>query len=417
MNKKIDFIFDKNFLWGASNGAYQVEGGNYNQWSVWEQENAMVLSAQSKGQYGDLKSWDSIKCLAKLPANYVSGRAIDHYNNYEKDFKYIDKMGLKCFKFGIEWSRVEPDKGAWSVEALSYYKEYIKKLKSMGVEPILTLFHNTTPVWFEEMGGFQKKKNVEYFLHFVEKISSELKSNIKYFITLHEPTVYAEKSFLDGDWPPQKTSKVIYRNVLNNLAYAHKKATKIIKNNQTRAKVSVTHYADFPYAGDETKLSKRSTKFLSWMKNEYFLRKIYRSCDFLGVNFYESSRVIGYRVHNPETKVSDNGKNIRPEDLEIVIKNLYKKYKLPIFVTGSGLADFKDSERKKWLTSNIISLNNCIKDGVDVIGYIHSDMFDSFVWTYGRWAKYGLVAIDYKTMKRKVRPSGLLYKKIISNLS
>ena len=36
--------FPKDFMWGASVSAYQVEGGNHNQWTVWELAHASELA-------------------------------------------------------------------------------------------------------------------------------------------------------------------------------------------------------------------------------------------------------------------------------------------------------------------------------------------------------------------------------------
>src|SRR3954468_9008402 len=131
--------FPKDFMWGASVSAYQVEGGNHSQWTVWELAHAAELAKTAEKRYGHLPRWDEIKKQAKDPNNYVSGRAIDHYRLYEEDFKLLKKLNLNTFRFGVEWSRLEPEEGVWDEEAFDHYRRYIEKLKEMDIEPVMNI--------------------------------------------------------------------------------------------------------------------------------------------------------------------------------------------------------------------------------------------------------------------------------------
>ncbi|MBC7564636.1 glycoside hydrolase family 1 protein, partial [Candidatus Saccharibacteria bacterium] len=175
--------FDKHFLWGASTASHQIEGGNHNQWSVWELENAKTKAAQAEYHFNEYPRWDAIKHDAKSPDNYVSGDLADHYNRYKEDFDYLTKMNMNAYRFSIEWSRVEPREGAWNAEAITHYKQYLVELRKRDIEPVVTLFHFTLPVWFSEMGGFEKRANVKYFVRFAEKIVHELGTNMRFIIT------------------------------------------------------------------------------------------------------------------------------------------------------------------------------------------------------------------------------------------
>src|SRR6266568_7321658 len=112
------FHFPKSFYWGASVSAHQVEGSQHNQWSMWEFENARALAEKAKYKANYLPKWDAIKGEASDPTNYVSDRAADHYNRYPQDFAALKKLNMNAFRFSIEWSRVEPEEGRWSVEAI-----------------------------------------------------------------------------------------------------------------------------------------------------------------------------------------------------------------------------------------------------------------------------------------------------------
>ena len=208
MQKKLSLRFPKKFLWGAATSAHQVEGGTHNQWSVWELENAKTLAAQSEYQLGDLESWDRIKDEAKDPNNFVSGSSTDHYHVYKQDFDLLQKMNMNAFRFSVEWSRIEPQEGAWSVEAVQHYKDYVSELKKRGIEPVVTLFHFTLPTWFVTLGGFEKRSNSKYFVRFAEKIVRELGSDVRLIITMNEPDIYASDSYRAGNWSPNATSRI-----------------------------------------------------------------------------------------------------------------------------------------------------------------------------------------------------------------
>ncbi|MEO8863003.1 MAG: family 1 glycosylhydrolase, partial [Candidatus Saccharimonadales bacterium] len=115
-------IFPKRFFWGASTASHQVEGGNTNQWTVWEQEHAKDLAYTAHQRYSTLPSWDDVKSRAEDPDNYISGDGVDHYNRYEEDFDIAKQLHLNAFRFGIEWSRIEPQEGVWDEKEVEHYR-------------------------------------------------------------------------------------------------------------------------------------------------------------------------------------------------------------------------------------------------------------------------------------------------------
>lgn len=416
MTKKTELKFPKNFLWGAATSAHQVEGGTYNQWSVWELEHAKTLAAQAEYQFGDLDNWDDIKLAAKSPDNYVSGTGTDHYNRYQEDFTILASMGLNAFRFSVEWSRIEPAEGRWDAAAITHYKKYIAELKKRDIEPVMTLFHFTLPVWFAEMGGFERRSNIKYFVRFTEKVMQELGGNVRYVITINEPEVYASQSYLAGSWPPNMQNKRIFTTVLNNLAVAHNRAAVAIHNLGRKYKVSIAKNSPYVYAGDDSLLSVRTAKWQQYFKDDYFLKRVVKTCDFLGVNYYFSDRVYGYRVHNPNTHVNDLGWDMAPENLQYVLERLHAKYNLPIMITENGVADQTDESRKWWLMHTLMAMTRAQTSGVELLGYLHWSLIDNFEWDKGFWPRFGLIEIEYETGKRKPRPSAIWYAKTLKNI-
>jgi beta-glucosidase len=410
---KTNLKFPKHFLWGAATSAHQIEGDTHNQWTVWELENAISLATRASYHYEDQDNWPRIKAAAKDPNNYVSAKGIDHYGRYEQDFDLLKKMNMNAFRFSIEWSRVEPKDGAWNVEAIEHYKQYVQELKRRNIEPIVTLFHFTLPVWFTELGGFEKRRNVRYFTRFAEKIIRELGVNVRFIVTLNEPDLYAAESYLGGHWPPNVTSKRTYWRVLNNLAYAHNQTAKVIHSLNRRYKVSIAKNSSYVYAGDNAWLSRMSANVLQYTKDDYFLKKVVKQCDWLGVNYYFSDRVYGYRVHNPDERISDLSWDLSPANIQYALERLHEKYNLPIIITENGLADELDEQRQWWITQTLVAVQKAMANGVKVDGYLHWSLLDNFEWDKGFWPRFGLAAVDSKTKERTLRPSAIWFGKII----
>ncbi len=346
MSKKpLPLLFPKRFFWGVSTSAHQVEGGAHNQWTVWELQNANALAKQAPYQAKYLPKWDDVKEEATDPGNYVSGDAVDHYRLYQQDFAVVKAMNMNAFRFSIEWSRVEPEEGAWSVEAIQHYKEYLAALKAKGLEPFVTLWHWTMPEWFAAKGGFEKRGNVKYFVRFAEKVVAELGKDFRYVITINEPDTYMAQGYIVGNWPPMRQKKLKALMVYLNLAKAHRDVYRMIKSRSRKFVVGLSKNSVHQYAGDDALLSKLAATVSTWGADSFFLNRVKRKLDFIGVNYYFTNRFLGYKVHNPNEKRNDLGWDMQPQNIEFVLERLHRKYNLPIIITENGLADRDDEGR------------------------------------------------------------------------
>lgn len=408
--------FPKRFLWGAAVAAHQVEGGQHNQWSVWELENAKSLATQAQYHYSDLDNWGDIQKLAKTPANYISGNAVYHKKLYTKDFDLLQHMDMNAFRFSLEWSRLEPEQGAWSVEAVEYYKNYFAELHKRGIEPVVTLFHFTLPTWFAALGGFEKHANIKYFVRFAEKVIDTFGKEFKYVITINEPEVYAEESYFSAHWPPQRHKFWLALRVYSNLARAHNRVADVFHKKSRRYKVSIAKHCSNIYPGDDARLTVWSAHVGSWLMHNYWLNKVMRHCDYIGVNYYASVRIYGYRMHNPNERVNDMGWDMQPGDIQHVLERLSEKYHKPILITENGLCDADDSDRQWWLTETIMGMQKAMRNGVELLGYIHWSLLDNFEWDKGRWPRFGLASVDYRTMQRTLRPSAKWFGNLIKKI-
>lgn len=310
-------------------------------------------------------------------------------------------------RFGIEWSRLEPEEGKWNKEAIEHYRRYIRILRKNDIEPFATLWHWTMPTWFTDKGGFAKKENIRYFERFVQKVADELADDLRYVITLNEPNVYVALSYLMGEWPPQEKKPFMTLKVYWHLAQAHKRAYKVLRQSVPGLQVGVAMNVTNFQPKRPGKLVDRIGSWLgAYTWNWWFLRRIRGQQDFVGVNYYMNERIRGFRRKTPKKPANDLGWYMKPVGILPVLTDTWRRFKRPIIITENGLADEGDEHRRWWLEQTIVAMGKARKQGVDLWGYLHWSLLDNFEWKFGWWPKFGLVAVDRKHgMKRTVRPS------------
>lgn len=414
---KQKYTFPARFLWGASTSAHQVEGGNHNQWSVSELENAKSRALQAAYKLNELPAWDEIKAEATKPSNYVSGRASDHYRRYEEDFDIVAKLNMNAFRFSIEWSRIEPEEGRWDLHEIEHYREVLRALRRRKIEPVVTLFHWTMPVWFAEKGGFEKRANIDYFVRFAEKVLDELGESIRLVCTFNEPEVYVAQGWLSGEWPPHKKSETLRAFwTYWNIARSHNRVAAMAHRRSRRFKCGVSKNCADHYAGDSKLTSKLMVMMMQYVEDYWFLNRIRRRMDWLGLNYYFANRYLNGKQSNPNERLSDLGWDMQPDNVQFVLQRLYRRYKKPIILTESGVADRGDRYRRWWIAHTIDAMHKAMQGGVRVEGYLHWSLLDNFEWAYGKWPRFGLVEVDYRTGERTVRPSAIWFGKVIQSL-
>lgn len=401
--------FPNDFLWGASTSAHQVEGGNKNDWTSFENKNAISMAESAKKMNFFL---DKFSREAQKPSNYISGLASNHAESFDSDFYLANKIGLNTYRFSIEWSRIEPEKGRFDKDAIDHYKKIVRVLKTYNIEPFVTLWHWTLPLWFAQSGGFRNRKNVKYFLRYVKRMALELKGEVKFFVTLNEPEIYSMNSYLRGLWPPQKRGIVNFYQVINNLVLAHIGSYALIKKVDPDAQVGIAKNNTYFELGQETFKNKMLKKVARKYWNDYFLDKISAYQDFIGLNYYFRNRIDGWFNKNRNSKTSDLGWDLYPQGIYHVLLDL-GKYKKPVYITENGLADAQDKHRAWFLTETVKAIASAIDKGIDIRGYLHWSLLDNFEWDKGFWPRFGLIEVDYRTQKRTPRDSANHYAKII----
>ena len=384
-----------------------------NDWSQWEKEHADEFVEKAKTQW---QKWQQEKFPEMFDRkNYISGRACEHYHKFEEDFDIAKTGGHNAHRFSIEWSRIEPEEGKFNEKEIEHYRKVIKVLKEKGLEPFVTLWHWTIPLWVKEKGGIAGKFFPYYFSRYTEKIVSAFGNEVKFWITLNEPTSVIVAGYHQGTWPPGKKNPLLANFVYKNLARAHKEAYKAIHKLYPNSQVGFANILQsFEPRKKKNILDNLTIKAGKFFSNEKMLNLTANFNDYLAVQYYFRIRLtFPQKVHLGDKPLSDLNWGIYPQGIYNILKDL-KKYNKPIYITENGLADADDSKRIKFIKDHLSWINKAMDEGVDVRGYFYWSLMDNFEWDKGFWPRFGLVEIDYKTFERKPRPSYYWYRDFIN---
>lgn len=306
--------FKNDFFWGSAISALQTEG------SHWE---------MGKGK----TTWDI--WIEKDPERFFDGEgnsvAVDFINYYKEDIKFMKEIGHNSFRFSIAWSRLIPNPitGEVNQKAVDYYNDLINELKANGIEPFVCLFHFDMPWIMQELGGWESKEVLNYFVDYSKKSFELFGDRVKYWFTHNEPIVPIEGCYLYNFHYPfinnfkkgiQAAYYTIFSNALVVKAFKEmKKNGKLEKDREIGIILSLTpsYPRDYSNEGD-VKASKichdffvRSfldpcilgefNKDLNELLKEYNLLPKYteeelliikdNTIDFLGFNYYFPRRV------------------------------------------------------------------------------------------------------------------------------
>ena len=408
------FILKPDLLLGAATAATQIEGGDKN------------------------NNWARFAERNKIFDGTSPTRACDHYNRWREDIDIMASMGIEVYRFGIEWSRIEPEPDVFDVDVLAHYREEIEYMISKGIRPMLTLHHFTNPLWFEGIGGFTNDRSPEIFLSFAERVIDALGDLVDDYITINEPNVYSMHSLLSGMWPPEKRSPRSVIKAYSNLTAAHIRTYKMI-HSKRRAMGKDADETLVSFANHLRAFAPKNGKNLfhnicSSVGEHIFQTALTKAMmtgkcifpvmrrrgvkkgkyyDFIGINYYSRSTIsgVGDGVREDCYK-NDLGWEIYHNGLIELSNKLYKKYNAAVFVTENGTCDNNDSFRPLFIYDQLKAISETENP---ITRYYHWSILDNFEWREGESARFGLVYIDYETQKRTVKDSGKLYADIIKN--
>jgi len=397
------FQFPNGFLWGAGTSAHQIEGGNWN------------------------SDWWEFEHIHGAPITEPSGDACDHYHRYAEDISLMEELGLNAFRFGIEWARIEPEEGEFSLAALNHYQAVCETCRAHGIKPVITFNHCSLPRWVAHQGGYVWEAFPDHFAKYCERAASFLKAHLGYVVTLNEPELTANLGMRYGNFPRLGMTNLdnyqAAEQCLKVLRKAHQYARDAIKTAAPDARVglSLAFQEWGGFEGSEEELQ-RHPLVNGWEGKFY---EATRGDDFVGIQTYtrlylppESGDktqgegsvktyqgLEGYFSYPEGTRRTPLGYEYRPQAVGATIRRTYNLTKIPILVTENGVASDDDGERVEYITGALNSIQSCMEEGLPVKGYLHWSLLDNFEWNQGYKMKFGLVAVDRQTFARTVKPS------------
>jgi beta-glucosidase len=413
---KATFHFPTDFLWGTATAAHQVEGNNDNSdWQLWEQQPNSILEG------------------------HRSGIACDWWENAEADLDRAAEMGTNAHRLSLEWSRIEPEPGAFDQEALNRYREILQAMRQRGIEPMVTLHHFSNPIWLTEKGDFDSGLAVDYFQRYAAQAVAVLGDLTPKWVTINEPMVYVFMRYIEGVFPPpQRKGWGAGMTAVHNLLRCHAAAYQTIKEQFPQALVGVAkHFRPIEAPANGNGLDRWQAGWLSWLFNDLWMDSMVDgrlrwpvgrgkvshlagSFDFVGVNYYSRSLTrfpprpgrLYETDHGPEAVMSDgNFGELHSAGLYQVIKKSLT-YKKPIYITENGLPDAADTLRPGFILTHLREIWRAINFSFPVMGYYHWSLIDNFEWDRGWTQRFGLIELDVETQERRLRASGRLYTEI-----
>ena len=373
--------FPEGFRWSTATAAHQIEGGNWNNdWWRWEHTPGSGCKESS-------------------------GDCCDSWNRWPEDVALVAELGLTDYRFSLEWSRIEPEDGEFSVAALDHYARQCEALLAAGIDPVVTFHHFTTPRWLADQGGWEQAETADRFAAYCARAAAHLGDVVRRACTINEPSMVATLGHLAGAFPPGKRDVAVRRQVNEVFVDAHRKAVDAIRANAPGVPVGITlAMSDYQAVdGGESKLER-----IREGMEDVFLRAT-TGDDFVGVQAYSRTRVGPDGTLGPEDGVPTllMGYEYYPQCLAACIRRAWEVTggEVPILVTENGIGTDDDDQRVAYVRAALEGVLDCIDERIDVRGYTYWSLLDNFEWAYGYGPRFGMVDCDRTTFVRTPKAS------------
>jgi beta-glucosidase len=391
-----------------------------------------VATAATQVEGGDIDTnWHRWAAAGRISDGSTPARAADHWNRVAEDTALLVELGVRHYRMGLEWARLEPEPGRFDQDAIAHYRDELTRLRDAGIRPLVTLHHFSEPGWFVDAGGWLDQDPLPAFLRYVRTVVAEFRDLVTDWITINEPTVYAVHAHLWGVWPPGEKSLRRTIASLQTLCAAHLAAYPLIHQLQPETMVGVAHHLRVfaprnprnPAHRAAAALTRRlfqdaELEVTSTGRPLFPLRaprgvRPGRYADFQAINYYSRSTVsrIGNGVASG-ADVNDLGWEVYPAGIAELAASVHARYPGPVWITENGTADAADAFRSRYLYEHLAAIAAA---GLPIERYYHWCFTDNFEWAEGEAARFGLVHLDYATQQRTIRESGHFYADIATH--
>ncbi|TDS19088.1 beta-glucosidase [Maribacter caenipelagi] len=438
--------FGKDFTWGVSTAAYQIEGGH---------------DADGKGR----SIWDEFTATPKMILNGDNANvSCDFYHRYKEDILLMKSMNIDNYRFSISWPRILPN-GTESINeaGIQFYNDVINFCLEQKITPWVTLYHWDLPQILEEKGGWTNRDIIEWFSEFTQVCANAFGDRVKNWMVLNEPMVFTGAGYFLGVHAPGKKRLKSFLPAAHHAVLCQAKGARILRTLVPDAQIGTTFSCSQITPYRQNKRDRKTAIMVDALLNRLFiepalglgyptneapiLKKLkpyiqptdMEDCkfdfDFIGIQNYTREKV-KYSVLVPYIRakiVKASKRNVATTlmDWEVYppsIYNMIKKFSeyheiKKIIITENGAA-FKDTiegeiitdtNRLNFLQGYLGEVLKAKQDGLNIHGYFVWTFTDNFEWAEGYFPRFGLVHINFKTLKRTIKESGKWFSQFLSN--
>ena len=433
--------FPQDFAWGFAASGYQVEG---------------AAAEDGRGR----SIWDT---FAGQPGAIADGRngdvATDHYHRYPEDVRLMADLGARAYRFSIGWPRVLPTgTGAVNQRGIDFYQRLVDALLDAGVRPLVNLFHWDLPQALQDRGGFANPEVVGWFSDFAALIASSLGDRVTDWMTFNEPAVFAFLGHADGIHAPGLRDWPTAIRVADNQLRAHAAATAVIRTIVDNAKVGLAFDVNQVAPASDTELDRVAADQWSAARDAWFLDPLFGrgypalgleahraaghlqgvdladppagDLDYVGLNFYrrDSVRALSDRPFDfeigalPGSEQTQMDWHVAPDGLRDTLLQLNQAYApREVIVTENGAAypdtvdpdgRVRDAARIAYLARHVAAAADALDAGVPLTGYHVWSLLDNYEWSLGYGRRFGLVHVDFDTLRRTPKDSARWYQRL-----
>ena len=439
--------FPSDFLWGVACASYQCEG-------AWD--------ADGKGP----NIWDDFCHVTgggRVKNDDNGDVACDVYHRWPEDIALMKAHNIRAYRFSVSWARVIPDgDGAVNEAGLAFYEKLVDALLEAGIEPLVTLYHWDLPSALQYKGGWLNRDIVPAFARYARIVAERLGDRVKCYMTINEPQCITALGYGLGDHAPGwKLPGEDLARIYHILALAHSEAMRQIKAVCGPAvRVGIVPCGRLCYPAEDTPENReaayRATYDLSLPRWEFTQNIIMDSLvlrryddtapecvrrfaatipaadwdamekpDFIGINVYHGMCVdaegkpAGGYAGFPLTACKWP---VTPEVMHYGPMNTYRRYGIPVYISENGLScndvifldgKIHDPKRIDFLHRYLTELAKAVAEGTPVLGYLQWSFLDNFEWNSGYDERFGIIYVDYPTLRRIPKDSAAWYAKVI----
>ena len=443
---KDTFTFPENFLWGAATAAFQVEG---------------YPLADGAGP----SNWYEFCHQPGRIANDDTGDiGPAHYIKYKEDVQMMKKLGIKAYRFSINWSRIFPEgTGAVNKKGLDFYNKLINELLDNGIEPWVTFFHWDLPAALEKKGGWTNRETPLAFAEYVSYVTSKISDRVKNFFTINEILCFTTAGYQEGIFAPGlKLDPKTCAQTVHHGTLAHGLAVQAIRASAVgpvNVGIAENPVVTVPVYGNEANIEatkkalryENADKLTAIMEGEYMpewleqmgpnapeftdadMLAIGSEIDFVGVNIYApiyietAENTKGYNIiPMPEgyPRMNMPWLNIGPDITYWIPRLLSEVWGVDsVYITENGCAaqdkidldgNIKDTDRVMYLKHHFMQASRAVQEGWPLKGYFVWSLMDNFEWSSGYQKRFGLHYVNYSSLERTPKESAKFYSEVIA---